>query len=580
MEQTSGADRWQARYDTATARGQVRDADFTTLSGMPVEPVYGPGLHGIPEPQTEAERERMERIGWPGEFPFTRGLYPTGYRGRTWMIRQFAGFGNAVQTNERYKMILERGGGGLSVAFDMPTLMGRDSDDPHSLGEVGHCGVAIDSAADMEVLFGGIPLGDVTTSMTISGPAVPVFCMYLVAAERQGVDIGVLNGTLQTDIFKEYIAQKEWLFEPGPHLRLIGDLMEFCTERIPDYKPLSVSGYHIREAGSTAAQELAFTLADGFGYVELGLSRGLDVETFAPGLSFFFDAHVDFFEEIAKFRAARRIWARWMRDVYGAKTDKAQWLRFHTQTAGVSLTAQQPYNNVVRTAVEALAAVLGGTNSLHTNALDETLALPTEQAAEIALRTQQVIMHETGVTNVADPLGGSWYVEALTDRMEAEAEAIFTKIKDLGVLGRRPGPSGQIEHEIGPITSGLLRGIEEGWFMSEIADAAFQYQISLEKGDKKVVGVNLLTESVSHDLEILRVSHQVEVDQVADLTARRSRRDEAAVQAGLAAMLAAARGGVNMIPAMLDAVRAEATLGEICDVLRDEWGIYREPAQF
>ncbi|HNV15008.1 MAG: Methylmalonyl-CoA mutase [bacterium ADurb.BinA028] len=580
MEQTSGADRWQARYDTATARGQVRDADFTTLSGMPVEPVYGPGLHGIPEPQTEAERERMERIGWPGEFPFTRGLYPTGYRGRTWTIRQFAGFGNAVQTNERYKMILERGGGGLSVAFDMPTLMGRDSDDPHSLGEVGHCGVAIDSAADMEVLFGGIPLGDVTTSMTISGPAVPVFCMYLVAAERQGVDIGVLNGTLQTDIFKEYIAQKEWLFEPGPHLRLIGDLMEFCTERIPDYKPLSVSGYHIREAGSTAAQELAFTLADGFGYVELGLSRGLDVETFAPGLSFFFDAHVDFFEEIAKFRAARRIWARWMRDVYGAKTDKAQWLRFHTQTAGVSLTAQQPYNNVVRTAVEALAAVLGGTNSLHTNALDETLALPTEQAAEIALRTQQVIMHETGVTNVADPLGGSWYVEALTDRMEAEAEAIFTKIKDLGVLGRRPGPSGQIEHEIGPITSGLLRGIEEGWFMSEIADAAFQYQISLEKGDKKVVGVNLLTESVSHDLEILRVSHQVEVDQVADLTARRSRRDEAAVQAGLAAMLAAARGGVNMIPAMLDAVRAEATLGEICDVLRDEWGIYREPAQF
>jgi methylmalonyl-CoA mutase N-terminal domain/subunit len=580
MEQTSGAARWQARYDKATARGQVRDADFTTLSGMPVEPVYGPGLHGIPEAQTDAERERLERIGWPGEFPFTRGLYPTGYRGRTWTIRQFAGFGNAVQTNERYKMILERGGGGLSVAFDMPTLMGRDSDDPHSLGEVGHCGVAIDSAADMEVLFGGIPLGEVTTSMTISGPAVPVFCMYLVAAERQGVDIAVLNGTLQTDIFKEYIAQKEWLFEPGPHLRLIGDLMEFCTERIPNYKPLSVSGYHIREAGSTAAQELAFTLADGFGYVELGLSRGLDIETFAPGLSFFFDAHVDFFEEIAKFRAARRIWARWMRDVYGAKTDKAQWLRFHTQTAGVSLTAQQPYNNVVRTAVEALAAVLGGTNSLHTNALDETLALPTEQAAEIALRTQQVIMHETGVTNVADPLGGSWYVEALTDRMEAEAEAIFAKIKDLGVLGRQPGPSGQIEHEIGPITSGLLRGIEEGWFMSEIADAAFQYQIALEKGDKKVVGVNLLTESVSHDLEILRVSHQVEVDQVAQLTARRGARDEAKVQAGLAAMLAAARDGVNMIPAMLDAVRAEATLGEICHALRAEWGVYREPARF
>jgi methylmalonyl-CoA mutase N-terminal domain/subunit len=580
MEQTSGAARWQARYDKATARGQVRDADFTTLSGMPLDPVYGPGLHGIPEPQTDAERERMERIGWPGEFPFTRGLYPTGYRGRTWTIRQFAGFGNAVQTNERYKMILERGGGGLSVAFDMPTLMGRDSDDPHSLGEVGHCGVAIDSAADMEVLFGGIPLGEVTTSMTISGPAVPVFCMYLVAAERQGVDIGILNGTLQTDIFKEYIAQKEWLFEPGPHLRLIGDLMEFCTQKIPNYKPLSVSGYHIREAGSTAAQELAFTLADGFGYVELGLSRGLDIETFAPGLSFFFDAHVDFFEEIAKFRAARRIWARWMRDVYGATTDKAQWLRFHTQTAGVSLTAQQPYNNVVRTAVEALAAVLGGTNSLHTNALDETLALPTEQAAEIALRTQQVIMHETGVTNVADPLGGSWYVEALTDRIEAEAEAIFARIKDLGVLGRRAGASGQVDHEIGPMTSGLLRGIEEGFFMSEIADAAFQYQIALEKGDKKVVGVNCLTDSVSHDLEILRVSHQVEVDQVADLTSRRAARDEGAVQAGLAAMLEAARGGVNMIPAMLDAVRAEATLGEICDALRAEWGVYREPARF
>ncbi len=580
MEQTSGAARWQARFDASVARGQVRDADFTTLSGMPVEPVYGPGLHGVPEPESQAERERMERIGWPGEFPFTRGLYPTGYRGRTWTIRQFAGFGNAVQTNERYKMILARGGGGLSVAFDMPTLMGRDSDDPHAIGEVGHCGVAIDSAADMETLFSDIPLGDVTTSMTISGPAVPVFCMYLVAAERQGVDIGVLNGTLQTDIFKEYIAQKEWLFDPEPHLRLIGDLMEFCTERIPAYKPLSVSGYHIREAGATAAQELAFTLADGFGYVELGLSRGLDIEAFAPGLSFFFDAHVDLFEEIAKFRAARRIWARWMRDVYGAKTDKAQWLRFHTQTAGVSLTAQQPYNNVVRTAVEALAAVLGGTNSLHTNALDETLALPTEQAAEIALRTQQVIMEETGVVNVADPLGGSWYVEALTDRIEAEAEAIFQRIKDLGVVGRQPGPSGQIEHPIGPMTSGILRGIEEGWFSGEIADAAFTYQLALEKGDKRVVGVNCLTESISTDLEILRVSHEVETDQVAALTRRKQARDEDRVSTALDAMVQIARTEANMIPAMLDAVRAEATLGEICNALRAEWGVYREPARF
>src|SRR5690606_31227955 len=346
-----GRRRWQARYDAA----RKRDADFTTLSGDPVEPVYGPA----PGDTVEG----FERIGWPGEYPFTRGLYPTGYRGRTWTIRQFAGFGNALQTNERYKMILRAGGGGLSVAFDMPTLMGRDSDDERSLGEVGHCGVAIDSAADMDTLFDGIDLGEVTTSMTISGPAVPAFCMYVVAAERQGVDITKLNGTLQTDIYKEYIAQKEWLFPPEPHLRLIGDLMEYTSSTIPDYKPLSVSGYHIREAGSTAAQELAFTLADGFGYVELGLSRGMDVNTFAPGLSFFFDSHLDFFEEIAKFRAARRIWARWMRDVYGATDERAQWLRFHTQTAGVSLTAQQPLNNVVRTAVEALAAVLGGTNS-------------------------------------------------------------------------------------------------------------------------------------------------------------------------------------------------------------------------
>ncbi len=560
MSTSSGRQRWQERYDAALARGQVRDADFTTLSGVEVEPVYGPtGPDGQPV-------EPDPRIGWPGEFPFTRGLYPTGYRGRTWTIRQFAGFGNAEQTNERYRMILARGGGGLSVAFDMPTLMGRDSDDPKSLGEVGHCGVAIDSAKDMETLFADIPLADVTTSMTISGPAVPVFCMYLVAAERQGADVAKLNGTLQTDIFKEYIAQKEWLFPPAPHLRLIGDLMEYCAEGIPDYKPLSVSGYHIREAGSTAAQELAFTLADGFGYVELGLERGLDIEAFAPGLSFFFDAHLDFFEEIAKFRAARRIWARWLRDVYGAKTDKAQWLRFHTQTAGVSLTAQQPYNNVVRTAVEALAAVLGGTNSLHTNALDETLALPSEQAAEIALRTQQVLMEEIGVVNVADPLGGSWYVEALTDRLEAEAEAIFDRIRAMG--------------SDGTMTSGILRGIEDGWFMAEIADAAFQYQVALEKGDKRVVGVNVLPESISSELEIMRVSHDVERDQVADLATRRAGRDEDAVQAALAAMVEVSRTSDNMVPAMLAAARVEATLGEICDALRGEWGEYREPARF
>jgi methylmalonyl-CoA mutase N-terminal domain/subunit len=562
--------RWQARYDAALAGGRTRTADYTTLSGMTVEPAYG-----------------TEDSEWPGEFPFTRGLYPTGYRGRTWTIRQFAGFGNAEQTNERYRMILGRGGGGLSVAFDMPTLMGRDSDDRMALGEVGHCGVAIDSAADMERLFKDIDLGSVTTSMTISGPAVPIFCMMIVAAERAGVDTGLLNGTLQTDIFKEYIAQKEWLFTPEPHLRLIGDLMEYCAAEIPAYKPLSVSGYHIREAGSTAAQELAFTLADGFGYVELGLARGLDVDVFAPGLSFFFDAHVDFFEEIAKFRAARRIWARWMRDVYGAQSEKAQWLRFHTQTAGVSLTAQQPYNNVVRTGIEALAAVLGGTNSLHTNALDETLALPSEQAAEIALRTQQVIMEETGVVNVADPLGGSWYVEALTDQIEAEANLIFDKILAMGGVGKgglthtdTEGLAAATKRGEDPMTKGLLRGIEEGWFMSEIAEAAFTYQIALEKGEKKIVGVNTNTESVTHDLEILRVSHEVEVEQVRVLAERRAHRDDAAVQAAVAHMVDVARTDGNMIEAMLTACRAEATLGEICDALRAEWGEYREPARF
>ncbi|HEX3781827.1 MAG TPA: methylmalonyl-CoA mutase family protein [Pseudonocardiaceae bacterium] len=563
----AGRERWQRRYAAAEAAGRVRDADFSTLSGVEVDPVYGP--------RPGENVENFDRIGWPGEFPFTRGLHPTGYRGKPWTIRQFAGFGNAQQTNERYKMLLAGGGGGLSVAFDMPTLMGRDSDDSHSLGEVGHCGVAIDSAADMEVLFADIPLEQVTTSMTISGPAVPVFCMYLVAAERQGADISALNGTLQTDIFKEYIAQKEWLFAPEPHLRLIGDLMTYCGSEVPAYKPLSVSGYHIREAGATAAQELAYTLADGFGYVELGLSRGLDIEKFAPGLSFFFDAHIDFFEEIAKFRAARRIWARWLRDVYGAKSDKAQSLRFHTQTAGVSLTAQQPDNNIVRTAVEALSAILGGTNSLHTNALDEVLALPSEKAAHIALRTQQVIMEETGVTNVADPLGGSWYIEALTDRIEADAEQIFSRIKDLATVAV---PGGQ--YPIGQMTSGILRGIEDGWFTGEIADAAFAYQQALEKGDKKMVGINTLADSVSEDLEILRVSHEVEREQNRILAERRAARDDLAVKRALAEMVEVAKGEGNLIEPMLAAVRVEATLGEICDALRAEWGGYTEPARF
>src|SRR5215217_734877 len=475
----SGKQDWQAAYEVARERGQILDRDFTTLSGIDLDPVYGPPEDGV-DP-------RLPRIGWPGLFPFTRGLYPTGYRGRGWTIRQFAGFGNAEQTNARYKMILNAGGGGLSVAFDMPTLMGRDSDDPRSRGEVGHCGVAIDSAADMEMLFSGIDLGAVTTSMTVSGPAVPIFCMYVVAAERQGVDTSTLNGTLQTDIFKEYIAQKEWLFEPAPHLRLIGDLMEYCVANVPAYKPLSVSGYHIREAGSTAAQELAFTLADGFGYVELGLSRGLDIDTFAPGLSFFFDAHIDFFEEIAKFRAARRIWARWMRDRFGATTPEAQRLRFHTQTAGVSLTAQQPMNNVVRTAIEALAAVLGGTQSLHTNALDEVLALPTEGAATLALRTQQIIAFETGVPDVVDPLGGAYFVESLTDETERQAEELLAEIDALGG---------------GSMLEGALRGVETGWFTSRIAEAAFEEQRRFEAGELTQVGVNAYADTTEPPLEI------------------------------------------------------------------------------
>ena len=558
-EHITGRERWQRDYAAALERGQVRDADFTTLSGEEVDPAYGPAS------------DDAEHAEWPGQYPYTRGLHPTGYRGRAWTIRQFAGFGNARQTNERYKMILASGGGGLSVAFDMPTLMGRDSDEAISLGEVGHCGVAIDTVADMEILFDEIDLAAVTTSMTISGPAVPIFCMYVVAAERQGVDVSSLNGTLQTDIYKEYIAQKEWLFDPEPHLRLIGDLMEYTTAEIPAYKPLSVSGYHIREAGSTAAQELAFTLADGFGYVELGLSRGLEINKFAPGLSFFFDAHLDFFEEIAKFRAARRIWARWMKERFGATSPKAQWLRFHTQTAGVSLTAQQPVNNVVRTAVEALAAVLGGTNSLHTNALDETLALPSESSAETALRTQQVLAEETGVLNVADPLGGSWYVEELTDKIEAEAEAIFAQIITMGE--RNP-------HPIGPVTSGLLQGIEDGWFTGEIAEAAFAYQTAVENNEKKVVGVNCHTNTIAQKLDILRVSHEVERDQVSELTARKAARDGELIAQRLASLVETAKGEDNILPAMLEAVRAEASLGEICGALRDVWGAYVEPARF
>src|ERR671912_1302926 len=547
-QEPTGRERWAAAYARAQQAGQVRDVDYTTLSGVEVDPVYGP--------VDEAADERMDRIGWPGEFPFTRGLYPTGYRGRPWTIRQFAGFGNARQTNERYRMILDAGGGGLSVAFDMPTLMGRDSDDPRSLGEVGHCGVAVDSVADMEILFDGLPLDELTTSMTISGPAPMLFAMYLVAAERQGASIAELDGTLQTDIFKEYIAQKEWLFPPEPHLRLIGDLLEYCATEVPRYHPISVSGYHIREAGSTAAQELAFPLADGFAYVELGQRRGLDVDVLGPQLSFFFDAHVDFFEEIGKFRAARRIWARWLRERYGATSDKAMRMRFHTQTAGVSLTAQQPDNNVVRTAIEALSAVLGGTQSLHTNALDEVFALPTERAAAIALRTQQVIASETGVANVIDPLGGSWYVEHMTDLMEQRAEEIFARIDRFGE---------------GRMLEGVLAGIEQGWFQQQMADAAFRYQQQLEKGEKVIVGVNKYVTEDETPLEILRISAEVEREQRAELARRRAARDRDKVDAALHALTAAAGTDDNLIPRLVDAARVEATVGEMAAALKEVW---------
>jgi methylmalonyl-CoA mutase, N-terminal domain len=540
---------WERRYGETPER----DAEFTTISDVEMPPLAGPHNY----------QPDFSRIGFPGQYPFTRGVYPSMYRGRPWTIRQFSGFGSVEDTNRRYHDLLQAGQQGLSVAFDMPTLMGRDSDEPESEGEVGHCGVAVDTITDMERLFEDIPLGEITTSMTINAPAVVLFAMYCVAAERQGFDIAVLDGTLQTDIFKEYIAQKEWLFPPEPHLRLIGDLMEFTTERMPAYHPISISGYHIREAGSTAAQELAFTLAGGFGYVELGQSRGLDPNGFARRLSFFFDAHIDFFEEIGKFRAGRRIWAKWMRDRYGVTDPKAMLMRFHTQTAGVSLTAQQPDNNVVRTALEALAAVLGGTQSLHTNALDEVLALPSDRAAKIALRTQQIIVEETEVANTIDPLGGSWFVEWMTDKVEEQAEEYFAKILDLS--------------EDGTVTSGMLRGIESGWFMSEIADAAFRYQQQLEKGDKRIVGVNVYDEPDAGDLEILRISKDVELAQEQRLALFRSNRDAAQTVDALERLKAACRSDDNLVPVIMDAVRADATLGEICAAMKEVFGTYREP---
>jgi methylmalonyl-CoA mutase N-terminal domain/subunit len=539
----SRTEKWRQDYRQAGER----DADFETISGEPVEPLY------TPEDVKHLDYERD--LGYPGEYPFTRGVYPSMYRGRLWTMRQFAGFGTAEQTNERYKYLLASGGGGLSVAFDMPSLMGRDSDDPRSEGEVGRCGVATDSLADFETLFRDIPLDEITTSMTMSGPAVVIFAFFLAAAEKQGVDWKLLDGTLQTDILKEYIAQKEYIFPPRPHLRLMGDLFEFCASEVPKWHPVSVSGYHIREAGSTAAQELAFTLRDGIEYVQWGVDAGLDVDAFVPRMSFFFNAHSDFFEEIAKYRAARRLWARTMRDRFHARSERSWKLRFHSQTAGVSLTAQQPYNNVVRTALQALSAVLGGTNSLHTNSLDEALALPTAEAATLALRTQQILAHETGVTSVVDPLGGSYFVEKLTTDMEDEALAYFDQIDRMG---------------------GMVEAIERGFPQTEIAESAYRFQQAVERKDKVIVGVNDFVQDDDRPIETLYIDESASERQLAQLDDLKKTRDSARVARSLDALRRAASGSDNLMPPILESVRAYATLGEMCDALRDVFGEYEE----
>lgn len=540
---TEGArDRWRRAFEASPQR----DADFTTHSGREVDPVYGPDDGEL-----------------PGEFPFTRGPYASMYRSKLWTMRMFAGFGTAPDTNQRFHELLANGGDGLSTAYDLPTLLGRDSDDPLALGEVGKCGVAVDTLADVEDLYAGIDLGAVTTSMTVNGPAAVLLAMYVAAAERSGVERARLGGTLQNDILKEYQAQKEFIFPPRPSMRLVADTIAFCAAEMPRFHPVSISGYHIREAGATAAQELAFTLANGFAYVEEARAAGLDVDTFAPRLSFFFNAHLDFFEEIAKYRAARRIWARWMRDHYGARDDRSWRLRFHTQTAGVSLTAQQPEVNIVRTAIEALAGVLGGTQSLHTNSMDETLALPTEKAARIALRTQQVIAYETRAANVADPLGGSWYVEALTDDLERAAEEVFARLREAGA---------------GSLREGVLQAVEGGWFQREIADSAYELERKLNRGQHLVVGVNIAREGNDDDPpEILRIGPEVEESQRKRLDAVKADRDAPRVRDALGEVrTAAAQPDVNVMPALIHAVEAYATLGEICSALADELGRYTE----
>jgi methylmalonyl-CoA mutase N-terminal domain/subunit len=538
----SARDRWEEAY----SKSPERDTEFSTMSGIPIKPLYTPD---------DVEGSHDEKLGYPGEYPYTRGVYPNMYRGRLWTIRQFAGYGDAEETNRRFRYLIEHGQNGLSVAFDMPTLMGLDSDSPLSLGEVGTEGVAIDSLEDMERLFEGIPMAEITTSMTINAPAMVLLAMYVVAAEKQGVPPEALGGTNQNDILKEYIAQKEWLFPPEPSMRVFKDMLVYSTEHMPKWNTVSISGYHIREAGSTAAQELAFTLADGFAYVEAGIEAGLAVDGFAPRFSFFFNSHIDFFEEIAKFRAARRIWATVMKEKYGAKDERSLRMRFHTQTAGVSLTAQEPHNNVARTAFEALAAILGGTQSLHTNSLDEALALPTEEAVRIAVRTQQIAALETGVTNTIDPLGGSYFVEALTDEIERQAYDYFRQIDEMG---------------------GMIKAIEAGFPMREIAEASARYQRELEERKRYMVNVNVYEPQEEQDVEIHRVDPETSERQLERLKALKERRDNALVERRLDELKEAARGTDNTMYPILEAVRAYATVQEICDALKEVFGTYRE----
>ena len=535
---------WREEFESSRTK-RTDNIETSTISGVPVKPLY----------TSDDLPVRAEEM--PGQYPYTRGIHPTGYRGRLWTMRQFSGFATAEETNKRYKYLLANGQTGLSVAFDMPTLMGQDSDAPTSRGEIGHCGVAVDSLADMETLFDGIPLGDITTSMTINSPAAILLCMYLAVAEKQGVPFKKLGGTLQNDILKEFIAQKEFIFPPEPSMRLVVDSIEYCAAEVPKWNTISISGYHIREAGSTAAQELAFTLADGMAYVDACVERGMRIDDFASRLSFFFDAHIDFFEEIAKFRAARRIWARWMREKYGAQDERSWKLRFHTQTAGVSLTAQQPELNIARTALEALSAVLGGTQSLHTNAMDEVLALPTDDSARLALRTQQLIAYETGVVNTIDPLGGSYFIESLTDEIERQAEAYFRRIEELG---------------------GVIPAIEAGFFQKEIADAAFRYQQELEQKRRIMIGVNDFTVDEEAPIEILRIDPKLEAQQVERVRAVRARRDQLRCEAALNRLRTAAAGSDNLMPHILEAVKAYATEGEIMNTLIDVFGVYTEKA--